>query len=256
MGGRALGVLRAGLTTASLRATLWMAAVVTLAVQLWREPSGLWPAGLLIAELLIVGLLARVSSSPAFVIATPVLAAVVLARVLGVDDDLARRAAGSLVSLPLLSRVAACVAIALAGGSLARSMATPQAAVIGRLLSGAAGLALLFVLSVNWTRYQESLVAAARAAGRHGLVGELRWRTQIGLSVLWTLYAAAALAWGFVRAYAAVRYAALTLFGLTVLKVFVVDLGAVKTVYRILSFLVLGVVLLLVSLAYQKGRRQ
>ncbi len=112
------------------------------------------------------------------------------------------------------------------------------------------------MLSVNWTRYQESLVAAARAGGRHQQVGELRWRTQIGLSVLWTLYAAAALAWGFVRANPPVRYAALALFGLTVVKVFVVDLGAVKTAYRILSFLVLGVVLLLVSVAYQKRRRQ
>jgi uncharacterized membrane protein len=37
--------------------------------------------------------------------------------------------------------------------------------------------------------------------------------------------------------------------------VFVVDLAAVRTVYRILSFLVLGVVLLGVSLLYQKGRR-
>jgi hypothetical protein len=169
---------------------------------------------------------------------------------------MARRAAASLVSLVFLSRVAACVAVALAGGALARSTAMPQAATIGRLLSGGAGLALLFVLSVNWTRYQESLVTAARGAGRNQLVGELRWRTQIGLSVLWTLYAAAALAWGFVRSNPAVRYAALALFGLTVIKVFAVDLGAVKTAYRILSFLVLGVVLLLVSLAYQKRRRQ
>ena len=256
LGGRALGVPLAGLTSAALRGTLWMAAVVTLAVQLWREPSGLWPAGLLIVELLVVSVLARGSSVFAFVVATPLLAAVVLARVLGADDDMARRAAASLVSLVFLSRVAACVAIALAGGALARSTATPQAATIGRLLSGVAGLALLFVLSVNWTRYQESLVTAARAAGRNHLVGELRWRTQIGLSVLWTLYAAASLAWGFVRSNPAVRYAALALFGLTVIKVFAIDLGAVKTVYRILSFLVLGVVLLLVSLAYQKRRQQ
>ena len=126
---------------------------------------------------------------------------------------------------------------------------------IGRLLSGVAGLALLFVLSANWTRYQEGRVGAARAAGRNQLVGELRWRTQVGLSLLWTLYAAVALAWGFLRSNPAVRYAALALFGLTVLKVFAVDLGAVKAGYRILSFLVLGVVLLLVSVAYQKRRR-
>jgi uncharacterized membrane protein len=256
LGGRALGLVRAGWTPANLRATLWIAAVGTLAVQLWREPSGHWPAVLLIAELIVVGLLGRASSSLAFVVATPLLAGVVLVRVLGVDDDLARRAAGSLVSLAFLVRVAACVAISLAGGALARSTATPRAATVGQVLSGVAGLALLFVLSVNWTRYQESRVLAARAAGQNQLLGELRWRTQVGLSLLWTLYAAAALAWGFLRSNPAVRYAALGLFGLTVFKVFAVDLGAVKTAYRILSFLVLGVVLLLVSLAYQKRRRQ
>jgi hypothetical protein len=232
-----------------------VAANLTLAVQLWRDPTGHWPAILLIGELLVVGVLARVSASPAFVIATPVLAGVVLARVLGADDDMARQAAGSLVSLPLGTRVAACVAIGLAGGALARPAASARAAAVGRLLSGVSGLALLFVLSVNWTRYQESLVTAARAAGRTQLLGELQWRTQIGLSVLWTLYAAVALAWGFLRSSAMVRYAALGLFGLTVIKVFAVDLGAVKTAYRILSFLVLGVVLLLVSFVYQKRRR-
>jgi uncharacterized membrane protein len=40
-----------------------------------------------------------------------------------------------------------------------------------------------------------------------------------------------------------------------VFKVFLVDLAAVRTAYRILSFLVLGVVLLGVSLLYQKGRK-
>jgi uncharacterized membrane protein len=254
LGGRALGLVRARWTPARLRATLWVAAVATLAVQLWREPSGQWPAVLLIAELVVVGLLARVSSSPAFVVATPLLVGVVLVRVLGVDDELARRAAGSLVSLPLLVRVAACAAIGLAGGALARSTVTPWTGAVGRALSGAAGLALLFVLSVNWTRYLETRVAAARTAGRNQLVGELRWHAQVGLSLLWTLYAAAALAWGFLRSNRAIRYAALALFGLTVIKVFAVDLGAVRTAYRILSFLVLGVVLLLVSLAYQKRR--
>ncbi len=243
LGGRIPGARLGGLTPPMLRATLWVTAVATLAVQLWREPPGLWPATWLTLELLVVAGLARVSSSPAFAVATPFLAAVLLVRVLGADDELARRAAEFPVNRPLLSRVAACAVIGLAGGALARSTAAPQAGPIGRAISGAAGLALLFVLSVTWTRYQ----------GSH-LVSELRWRTQIGLSVLWTFYAAAALAWGFLRSRAVVRYAALGLFGLTVIKVFAVDLGAVKTAYRILSFLVLGIVLLLVSLAYQRAR--
>jgi uncharacterized membrane protein len=43
---------------------------------------------------------------------------------------------------------------------------------------------------------------------------------------------------------------------LTIVKVFFVDLASVKTAYRMLSLLVLGVVLLLVGLLYQKASRR
>ena len=52
-----------------------------------------------------------------------------------------------------------------------------------------------------------------------------------------------------------VRYGALALFGITVIMVFLVDLAAVSTAYRVVSFLVRGVVLLGVSALYQKVRR-
>jgi uncharacterized membrane protein len=227
-------------TGEQVRGVLWLLAPLVLAVLCWREPPGLWPATLLTAELVVVAWLARVVGSPAWAVATPILGAVLLARTLGADDVQARIAAASLWTAPLVSRIAACAGLAVAGGQLARVGVPAWAPLAGRYLSGAAGVVLLFALSVDWTRYQ------GRGAG---------WTTQVGLSVLWTLYAALALAWGFVRARPSVRYAALALLGFTVLKVFLVDLAAVRTVYRILSFLVLGVVLLGVSLLYQKGRR-
>ncbi|HYB43916.1 MAG TPA: DUF2339 domain-containing protein [Candidatus Methylomirabilis sp.] len=237
-----------------LQACLWVVAAGTLAVLLWREPPGLWPAVLLTAELVLVALLGQASRSPTFMVAVPMLSAIVAVRVLIADDDLARvTAAGSLVSLPLLSRVAATIAIGLAGGRLARSP-RPDARPVGQVLSGAAGLMLLVVLSLNWTRYQQQplVEGSGRGRARPGTMTEGRWRTQVGLSVLWALYAAAALAWGFARRNAALRYAALGLLGFTVLKVFAVDLAEVKTAYRIVSFLVLGLVLLLVGVAYQR----
>ena len=227
------------LTGDALRTVLWVVGALLLAALLWREPSGLWPATLLTAELIVLGGLARATGSRAWLIAAPIVAAAVLLRVLVADDVEARIAADSLWNAPVYSRIAACLALALAGRALARSPASAHAPVIGRGLAGAAGLVLLFVLSANWTRYQ---------GGGDG------WTTQVGLSVLWTLYAAAALGWGFLRSRPRVRYAALALFGLTVLKVFYVDLSAVRTAYRILSFLVLGVVLLGVSFLYQKTR--
>jgi uncharacterized membrane protein len=227
-------------TGEQVRGTLWFLAPLVLAVLCWREPPGLWPATLLTAELVVVAWLARAVGSPAWAGVTPILGVVLLARTLGADDVQARIAAGSLWNAPLVSRIAACAGLAVAGGQLVRVGVPAWAALGGRCLSGAAGVVLLFALSVDWTRYQ------GRGAP---------WTTQVGLSVLWTLYAALALGWGFVRARPPVRYAALALLGFTVLKVFLVDLAAVRTVYRILSFMVLGVVLLGVSLLYQKGRR-
>ena len=239
-------------TAAAMQNTLWVMAAVVLAVLCWREPPGLWPATLLTGLLLVLGATARVSMAPAFVVATGLVAAILLARVLIVDDGLARAAAASLLNRPLLSRVAACVALAIAGAWLSRSDASPRAQPYGRIMSGAGAVALLLVLSAGWMRHQEAGVAATRGAGQREAI---RWTMQVGLSVLWTLYAAGALAYGFLRSAPAVRYGALALLGLTVLKVFLVDLSAVRTAYRMLSFLILGVVLLLVSLAYQKAKR-
>lgn len=247
LAGRARETSEGYLRTEAIRSLLWVAAALTAAALLWREPKGLWPATLLTLEVLVVGLLARVVRSPAFSLAIPALVVILAVRVLAADDALAQNAADTLLSWPLLSRIGACLAIGVAGGGLARAT-DPGVRHVGRAISGAAGLILLYVLSVSWTRYQD----AVRPSGVSRV--DLRWRTQAGLSVLWAVYAGITLAWGFARSNAAVRYAALALLGLTVFKVFAVDFAEVKTAYRILSFVVLGVVLLLVSLAYQKRR--
>ncbi|HSC77049.1 MAG TPA: DUF2339 domain-containing protein [Candidatus Acidoferrales bacterium] len=75
---------------------------------------------------------------------------------------------------------------------------------------------------------------------------------QLGLSVLWTAYAALLLVLGVKRSSPLLRWQALALFGITVAKVFLYDLDALERVYRIVSFLVLGVVLLVVSFLYQR----
>ena len=242
------------LTPEGFQSLLWVLASVLLGVLFWREPTGLWPARLLIAEVLALGALAWLSRGPAFFVATPLLAAVLLARVLIYDDHLARAAAASLVNGPLVTRIAACAALAVVAGWLRRAAPTGEAAKVGQALSAAAGAVLLYVLSLGWVRYEDVGADAARAARRWDLAREIEWRTQVGLSVLWTLYAAAAMAWGFIRSAPTVRYAALGLFGLTIAKVFVVDLSTISTLYRIVSFLILGLVLLAVSFLYQRLR--
>jgi uncharacterized membrane protein len=237
-----------------LRSLLWILASQMLSVLLWREPPGLWPAGLLVAQVLVLGALSRFIASPTFTVAVPLAAVTLLARVLGADDGMAKSAAEDLVNRYLVMRVVACAVIELSGRWLAGSGASLYAGTVGRAVSGAAGVVLLFVLSQGWTRYQNALLQDATPGARRGLRTE-SWKTQVGLSVLWTLYAAVVLAWGFVRRSAPMRYAALGLLGLTIFKVFVVDLASVKTLYRMLSFLLLGVVLLLVGFLYQKISR-
>ena len=65
-------------------------------------------------------------------------------------------------------------------------------------------------------------------------------------------YGAMLMAVGFWRRSAFVRWQALFLIAATVVKVFVYDVSELDRVYRILSFIVLGVLLLAISFAYQR----
>ena len=49
-----------------------------------------------------------------------------------------------------------------------------------------------------------------------------------------------------------IRVASMVLFGFTILKIFIYDLSFLETLYRIFSFVGLGVILLVVSYLYQK----
>ena len=74
------------------------------------------------------------------------------------------------------------------------------------------------------------------------------------LSGAWAIYAAAASAVGIRRCLPAIRYFAIALFGLTLVKVFLVDLQTLGGIYRIAAFFVVGVVLLFASFLYQRRR--
>ena len=59
---------------------------------------------------------------------------------------------------------------------------------------------------------------------------------------------------GVIRSSAAPRYGAILVFGLSIVKIFISDLSFLQTPYRIVSFLVLGLILLAVSFVYQRYR--
>jgi len=73
------------------------------------------------------------------------------------------------------------------------------------------------------------------------------------LSASWVAYAAVVVVLGMRRKYAPIRYFAIALFGVALLKVFVVDLETLGGVYRIAGFLIVGLILLVVSFLYQRN---
>jgi len=73
------------------------------------------------------------------------------------------------------------------------------------------------------------------------------------LSASWVSYAAVLVVLGMRRKYAPIRYFAIVLFGVALLKVFFVDLETLGGVYRIAGFMVVGLVLLVVSFLYQRN---
>ena len=73
------------------------------------------------------------------------------------------------------------------------------------------------------------------------------------LSASWVAYAAVLVVLGMRRQYAPIRYFAIVLFGVALLKVFFVDLETLGGVYRIAGFMVVGLILLVVSFLYQRN---
>ena len=114
---------------------------------------------------------------------------------------------------------------------------------------------LLFVLLTGETRdlFRRDIVALG---GQIGVVSAEAKRLtnlqQMWLSGVWLAYSAALMALGIWRKHRWMRSAAIVLFGISILKIFIYDLSFLETVYRIFSFVALGAILITVSYAYQK----
>ncbi len=133
-----------------------------------------------------------------------------------------------------------------AAAALAAGALSPRTA--GRILQVSA-LAYLFAVGTG----------EIFAWGRHGEIGtgtrqEAEFRAQVVASVAWAVYASALLGVGFLRARADLRWSGIVLFGATVGKVLLYDTAALDPVYRVGSFLVLGLLLVGASRLYQKRK--
>jgi uncharacterized membrane protein len=78
--------------------------------------------------------------------------------------------------------------------------------------------------------------------------------SQLALSLVWALYGGVLIAIGIRLGYTPIRYTAIALFGLTVIKVFLADLSGLEGIYRVLGLLAVGTILLVVSFLYQRRK--
>jgi uncharacterized membrane protein len=94
--------------------------------------------------------------------------------------------------------------------------------------------------------------------GRVRTIEDVRLAQSMGLSLLWAVFAAALIFVGMRKASPLLRWMGILLLIVTVAKVFVSDLGFLEGIYRILSFAVLGLALLLVSFYFTRrlGRKK
>ncbi len=145
-------------------------------------------------------------------------------------------------------RLLAGLAIVAAAGISAHFLARARSALSRCEVGAAPGLmmtanlyALVFLSAGVW----QHLDAVWRAEG-------LANAQQLSLSILWCAYAFALMAVGIWRRARPARLFALGLLFVAIIKVFVLDLRYLEQPYRIISFLGLGLILLVVSLLYTR----
>ncbi len=137
----------------------------------------------------------------------------------------------------------ACLAASLRAAQAQRSeLGRGEAEVFGAM---AVGLNIYALWAVSW-EFWDLFGRMATLQLDRGLAQHL------ALSVLWTGYATALILLGVRRKSAFLRWQALVLYGLVAGKVFLFDTSFLERFYRILSFLILGLVLLVVSFLYQR----
>ncbi len=128
---------------------------------------------------------------------------------------------------------------------------------------GAVTIVTLNVLALRGLSLEVADYYAQQLAAAHSFSGNWReaWpqtrsiaiACNFAYSALWMGYGAMLMLVGFWRASAFVRWQALFLIAVTIVKVFVYDTSQLDRIYRIVSFVVLGIMLLSISFAYQRN---
>jgi uncharacterized membrane protein len=194
------------------------------------------------------------------------LATIILAIGIGCVDALTYRPIQSYIpiinlrALVLLLFVAGCIVAArMLEGDRGRTKIAGQVAALLRI-----GIVLLVFELLTAETYDYFKAAIGAITDAHAVLGPLDTARieylgnmqQLAISGVWLLYSAILMVLGFMRRARSLRIISFALFGLSILKIFVYDLSFLDTLYRIFSFIGLGVILISISYLYTRYKEQ
>ncbi len=117
-------------------------------------------------------------------------------------------------------------------------------------------LLLVLFSAEGWDFFEREKVLTA-ALGSGDSAGEsdrLHNLQHLTLSSVWLIFSIVLMLFGLLKRERGLRFLAIGLFGIAILKIFIYDLSFLDTLYRIFSFVGLGVILLAASYLYQRYR--
>jgi|GEM_PF-4352963 len=144
------------------------------------------------------------------------------------------------------------VGVLLGAAHLYRGAAAVAVAGARRIMTA---LVLAAAFLFGWRISTECIAYFSGVETSLGEPGAKRLAMLLTLSLVWVLYAGSLIWAGFATRYRPVRTFAVGLLGVLVLKMFFMDLSLLSKGYRIASFAGVGVLLLAISLLYQRERR-
>lgn len=111
-------------------------------------------------------------------------------------------------------------------------------------------LMLLWILSLEVTSYFDKQIYQAKLANQQ--TRSLLNLQRASLSIAWSLYAGALLVLGIIKKSVAARLVSIALFAIVIFKVFLYDTSNLSNFYRFVSFISLGVILLIAGYLYNR----
>jgi uncharacterized membrane protein len=129
-------------------------------------------------------------------------------------------------------------------------LAQQESDVVPKSLFMVINLMLLWILSLEVSSYFDKQIHQAELTNRQ--TRSLLNLQRASLSIAWSLYAGALLVLGIVKKSVAARLVSIALFAIVIFKVFLYDTSNLSNFYRFVSFISLGVILLLAGYLYNR----